>query len=62
MGKLRASVGWPEMMPEIGHSLPRLGFEMGASPDGDRLPMIFSDFEVNPGQSMGLLNGPIFAS
>ena len=29
-----------------------------ASSDDDILPMIFPDFEENPGQPMGLQNGP----
>ena len=46
-------------MPEMGHTLPRLGFKMGPPPDGDRLSMISPDFEGNPGQPWGLQNGPI---
>ena len=38
------------MMPKMGHSSPRLGFEMGAPPYGDRLSAISPDFQGNPGQ------------
>ena len=47
--KLRVSGGRLETMPKMGHILPRLGYKMGALPDGDRLPMISPDFEENPG-------------
>ena len=50
------------MMPKMGNSYPRLGFEMGAPLDGDRMSMIFPDFEENHGQPLGLQNGPIFVS
>ena len=35
---------------------------MGPLEDGDRLPMIFPDFEENNGQSVSLQNGPSFVS
>ena len=50
------------MEHKMGHSWPRLGFEMGAPQDGDRLSAIFPGFEENPGQSMGLVNGLLFLS
>ena len=42
--------------------MPRLGFEMGPLADGDRLPAISPDSEGNPGQPMGLQNGPFWLS
>jgi len=41
-----------EMLPKMGNHYPRLGFEMGPPAEGDRLSMIFPDFEANTGQSM----------
>ena len=32
------------MMPEMGHTVPRLGFKMRARPDGDRMSMNSPDF------------------
>ena len=57
--KLMPSGGGMGAMPKMGHPYPRLGFEMGTALDGDRLYVISPDFEENPGQSMGLRNGPI---
>ena len=59
MGKLRASVGGLEMMPEMGHSQPRLGPQNGSSSEDDILSMIFPDFEENLVQPMGLKMAPL---
>ena len=47
------------MIPEMGHSYPRLVFQMRHPQTMIYiLPMIFPGFEGNPGQPMGLQNGP----
>ena len=61
MGKLRASGGGLGMRLGMGDASPRLGFEMGP-PDGDGYSAIFQDSEENPGQPMGLQNGPFSLS
>ena len=49
------------MERKMGHSYPRLGFEMGPSPpDGDRLSAISPDSQENHARPMGLQNGPFF--
>ena len=49
-------------MPEMGHTLPRLGFKMDPLSAGDTMSVIFSDFVENPGPGMGIRNGPISAT
>ena len=58
MVNFRAPGGWAEQTLKMGHILPRLGYKMGPPPDGDRLPGISPDPQGNPGQFMGLQNGP----
>ena len=60
MGKLRASVGWLEMMPKMGHSKQQLGFQM-RHPQKMISRTISPDFKGGHVQSVGLKMGP-FAS
>ena len=62
MGRIKRHWGSVEMMAKMGNPYARLRCEMGSSADGDRLSMISPDFEENPGQPLGLQNGPIFVS
>ena len=62
MCKLRASGGGLGMMPKMGNPFPRLGFEMVPPPDGDRLPMIFPDFEENPGNKWASEMAPFLSA
>ena len=56
MGKITGILGVLEM-PER-ECLAAIGVWYGASSSDDRLPVILTEFEENPGQPMGLQNGP----
>ena len=62
MGKIKGFWRGDGIAGQNGEALAAIRVRNVAPPDGDRLSMILPDFEENPGQPMGLQNGPFFVS
>ena len=62
MGKIKGLWRRAGNDAQNGVSLAAIRVWNGGHPDGDMSPMIFPDFEGNPGRPMDLQNGPFLAN